>query len=253
MVLEGGAGGVEGAAGVWTPSRANRPAPRASRPGRPPTRPRCSSSSTASLSMPAGAHPIIGVIWADPLQRFPDVVMPPRSIGATPSGPSYDDLTIQIFRPPPPAAVVDISAAGGVRAAAGAGGDRRRRRGRRRNISRCRAARADPAAGRVSGRHRPGADLPAAAASSGIAERSRGLGGRDRIPAGQLSVRRTAVPGTDRAGQGQLSFAKIPIPARDSRLHAQPFALNHSRPLGTSIWAAAESIREPRLLAVPSR
>lgn len=62
-----------------------------------------------------GRHAIIGVIWADPMQRFPDVVMPPRSIGATPSGPSSDDLTIQIFRPPPPAAVVDISPAPGVR------------------------------------------------------------------------------------------------------------------------------------------
>jgi len=66
--------------------------------------------------LPAGSHPIIGVIWSDPLQRFPDVVMPPRSLGATPGGPSYDDLTIQIFRPPPPAAVVDISQAGDVRA-----------------------------------------------------------------------------------------------------------------------------------------
>lgn len=63
----------------------------------------------------AGTHPIVGVIWSDPLQRFPDVVMPPRSIGATPSGPSYDDLTIQIFRPPPSAAVFDISPTRGVR------------------------------------------------------------------------------------------------------------------------------------------
>jgi hypothetical protein len=63
-------------------------------------------------AMPAGARPVVGLIWSDPLQGRPDVVMPSSWISATPSDASWNELTIRVFRPPPPAALIDVSAPG---------------------------------------------------------------------------------------------------------------------------------------------
>lgn len=64
-------------------------------------------------ALPAGAHPLVGVIWSDPVQGKPDVVMPAPWISATPSDASWAELTIRLFRPPPPAALIDITSSGG--------------------------------------------------------------------------------------------------------------------------------------------
>jgi len=72
---------------------------------------------TPNGTIPAGARPLVGLIWSDPLQGKPDVVMPASWISATPQGSdgdaSWNELTIRVFRPPPPAALIDITAPGG--------------------------------------------------------------------------------------------------------------------------------------------
>lgn len=65
--------------------------------------------------LPAGARPIVGVLWTDPLQRQPDVVMPAAWMSSTDIDPASGTLAFQteVFRPPPPRAVVDLRAASG--------------------------------------------------------------------------------------------------------------------------------------------
>jgi hypothetical protein len=63
-------------------------------------------------AIPAGSHPLIGLIWSDPLQRAPDVLMPARWISATPSDASYREVVVRIFRPPPPEALIEIARPG---------------------------------------------------------------------------------------------------------------------------------------------
>jgi hypothetical protein len=65
--------------------------------------------------LPAAAHPIVGVLWTDPLQRRPDVVMPAGWSSSSDIDPASGTLTFQadLFRPPPPEAVVDLRAASG--------------------------------------------------------------------------------------------------------------------------------------------
>lgn len=57
-------------------------------------------------------HPIVGLLWTDPLQRSADVTMPARWLQSTVDT-AADTFTVDIFRPPPPEAVVDLAAPGG--------------------------------------------------------------------------------------------------------------------------------------------
>jgi hypothetical protein len=57
-------------------------------------------------------HPIVGLLWTDPLQRSADVTMPARWLQSTVDT-AADTFTVDIFRPPPPAAVVDLAAPSG--------------------------------------------------------------------------------------------------------------------------------------------
>ena len=73
-------------------------------------RPLLSFSGTIS---PAGGlgqaqHPIVGLLWTDPLQRGADVTMPARWLQSTVVA-AGDTFTVDIFRPPPPAAMVDLA------------------------------------------------------------------------------------------------------------------------------------------------
>lgn len=59
-------------------------------------------------------HPIVGLLWTDPLQHTPDVPMPGSWLRSTVS-PSRSDtvddtFTVDIFRPPPPEALVELTA-----------------------------------------------------------------------------------------------------------------------------------------------
>ena len=53
-------------------------------------------------------HPIVGLLWTDPLQRSADVTMPARWLQSTVDA-AADTFTVDIFRPPPPEAVVDLA------------------------------------------------------------------------------------------------------------------------------------------------
>ena len=57
-------------------------------------------------------HPIVGLLWTDPLQRSADVTMPARWLQSTVDT-AADTFTVDIFRPPPPEAVVDLAAPSG--------------------------------------------------------------------------------------------------------------------------------------------
>ena len=57
-------------------------------------------------------HPIVGLLWTDPLQRSADVTMPGRWLQST-IDTVADTFTVDIFRPPPPEAVVDLAAPSG--------------------------------------------------------------------------------------------------------------------------------------------
>ncbi len=57
-------------------------------------------------------HPIVGLLWTDPLQRSPDVTMPARWLQSTVDT-AADTFTVDIFRPPPPEAVVELAAPSG--------------------------------------------------------------------------------------------------------------------------------------------
>jgi hypothetical protein len=52
-------------------------------------------------------HPIVGVLWTDPLQRKPDVPTPARWLRSRVDVAS-DTFSVELFRPPPPEAVVDL-------------------------------------------------------------------------------------------------------------------------------------------------
>jgi hypothetical protein len=54
------------------------------------------------------AHPRIGLLWIDPLQRQPDLPGPAHWIES--SAPIDDAFSVDVFRPPPPQALVDIPA-----------------------------------------------------------------------------------------------------------------------------------------------
>jgi hypothetical protein len=53
-------------------------------------------------------HPIVGLLWTDPLQRGADVTMPARWLQSTVDA-AADTFTVDVFRPPPPEAVVDLA------------------------------------------------------------------------------------------------------------------------------------------------
>jgi hypothetical protein len=55
-------------------------------------------------------HPIVGLLWTDPLQRQPDVPMPARWFGSSVSE-TDDTFSVEVFRPPPPQAVVTVASA----------------------------------------------------------------------------------------------------------------------------------------------
>jgi hypothetical protein len=57
-------------------------------------------------------HPIVGLLWTDPLQRSADVTMPARWLQSTVDT-AADTFTVDIFRPPPPEAVVELAAPSG--------------------------------------------------------------------------------------------------------------------------------------------
>jgi hypothetical protein len=53
-------------------------------------------------------HPIVGLLWTDPLQRSADVTMPARWLQSTVDT-AADTFTVDIFRPPPPEAMVELA------------------------------------------------------------------------------------------------------------------------------------------------
>ena len=53
-------------------------------------------------------HPIVGLLWTDPLQRSADVTMPASWLQSTVDT-AADTFTVDIFRPPPPEAVVGLA------------------------------------------------------------------------------------------------------------------------------------------------
>jgi hypothetical protein len=57
-------------------------------------------------------HPIVGVLWTDPLQRQMDVTMPAGRLRSTVDT-AADSFTLEILRPPPPEAVFDLVDASG--------------------------------------------------------------------------------------------------------------------------------------------
>jgi hypothetical protein len=57
-------------------------------------------------------HPIVSVLWTDPLQRQADVTMPAGRLSSTVDT-AADTFTLDIFRPPPPDAVFDLVDASG--------------------------------------------------------------------------------------------------------------------------------------------
>lgn len=68
----------------------------------------------ANLTLPPTTRPIIGVIWTDPLERQPDLVMPASWMSTDMPPPAGGiNFTMRVFRPPPPAAVVDVPGANG--------------------------------------------------------------------------------------------------------------------------------------------
>jgi hypothetical protein len=69
-----------------------------------------------NATYPPGSHPMVGLIWTDPLQVNPDVVMPPGWVSSNIS-PSNIALGfgVDLFRPPPPATITEMSAPSGDR------------------------------------------------------------------------------------------------------------------------------------------
>jgi hypothetical protein len=54
------------------------------------------------------AAPVVSLLWTDPLQHHPDLLMPPSFFRVTPKG--TGQFNLEIFRNPPPEAIVDIPA-----------------------------------------------------------------------------------------------------------------------------------------------
>lgn len=59
-------------------------------------------------------HPIVGLLWTDPLQRSADVTMPASWLQSA-VDPTTDTFTVNVFRPPPSQAVVELTAPSGER------------------------------------------------------------------------------------------------------------------------------------------
>ena len=57
-------------------------------------------------------HPVVGLLWTDPLQRSADVIMPAGWLQSTVDT-TGDTFTVDVFRPPPPEALVDLAAPSG--------------------------------------------------------------------------------------------------------------------------------------------
>jgi hypothetical protein len=57
-------------------------------------------------------HPLVGLLWTDPLQHQADVTMPPRWMQSLVDA-AVDTFTVDIFRPPPPEALVDLTGPSG--------------------------------------------------------------------------------------------------------------------------------------------
>jgi hypothetical protein len=57
-------------------------------------------------------RPFVSVVWTDPLQRQPDVIMPANRLRSAVDT-AADTYTLDIFRPPPPDAVFDLVDASG--------------------------------------------------------------------------------------------------------------------------------------------
>lgn len=71
-----------------------------------------SGTITPTGGLVGAQHPIVGLLWTDPLQRSPDVPMPSGWIQSTVNA-GDDTFTVQVFRPPPPEAVVDLADSSG--------------------------------------------------------------------------------------------------------------------------------------------
>jgi len=67
----------------------------------------------SASGIPMTARPRLGVIWTDPLQRQPDVPMPPDWLSSNLDRDTFDSFVSNIFRPPPPEALVRIDAPSG--------------------------------------------------------------------------------------------------------------------------------------------
>lgn len=57
-------------------------------------------------------HPIVGLLWTDPLQRSADETMPASWLQSTVDQ-ATDTFTVNVFRPPPSQAVVELTAPSG--------------------------------------------------------------------------------------------------------------------------------------------
>jgi len=64
---------------------------------------------TEGTSWPTTAHRLLGIIWSDPLQRRPDVVMPQSWLEAQWDPPDLGKgIAVYLFRPPPPQALAEV-------------------------------------------------------------------------------------------------------------------------------------------------
>jgi hypothetical protein len=67
-----------------------------------------SPAGSLAAIQPPPQHPVVGLLWTDPLQRRPDVVMPARWLQSTVDV-AQGTFTADVFRPPPPEAVVALT------------------------------------------------------------------------------------------------------------------------------------------------
>lgn len=68
-----------------------------------------SAQLTGGTPWPPTARPLLGIVWSDPLQRQPDVAMPPSWLEAQWDTPPLGvNVEIRVFRPPPPQALAEI-------------------------------------------------------------------------------------------------------------------------------------------------
>jgi hypothetical protein len=71
------------------------------------------ASLASSSGVPSDAHPRLGVLWTDPLQRQPDVPMPPDWFTSDLGRDTFDGFVTTLYRPPPPAAMLRIDSPSG--------------------------------------------------------------------------------------------------------------------------------------------